>query len=882
MFRYHRLCVGLFGCLMLAAHASRLYAVEAAIQCRAYDQQRDFGIELEGDQRRYAPDRAADILHIRLDVTPNFTDRSVAGTTRIEFQPIAEPLTELKLDAIKLTIGTVTSDYGIQEVVNDDQHVTLRFERPVPVGEKAYVEIQHAAHPTRGLYFRTPAMGYPAEDIQVWTQGESHEARFWFPCFDYPNERSTTEVICHVPAAMTVLSNGRKIGETAEDGDMKRVHWIQEKPHVNYLICLVAGNFHQLTGQHGDTPLGFYAPPSLAEHAETAFSDTQRIMAFFESEIGVPFPWPKYDQAAVHDFIAGGMENTTLTVLTERTIRSRASENVNPSFPLDAHEMAHQWFGDYVTCKDWGHLWLNEGFATYYTHLYTGHRDGPDAMLYGLFQDAENRILPNSRDKRGIVYRDYKNPQEQFDYRSYPKGSWVLHMLRSQLGADAYRACIRDYLMQHALGNVVSDDLRQIIEKHSGKSFDRFFDQWVYHGGAPELKIKYDWQAKEGLAKLTVEQTHEVNDDILLFQIPAQVRFVVDGQAIEKDFEINQRKAEYFFALPGQPQTVRFDPHLSVLAKVAFDKPEAMYRFDLDQHDDMLGRILAVRDLAKQSTAENIERLQRVLREDAFYGVRIEASKALRKMDTPESLAALAAARQQEDARVREQVVGDLVGHYRTNSTDQVAEILSSEQNPEIQATALRSLGKLQGAASKTLLQEYLSRPSFRNVLAEAALDAMESQHRPAYRKPLLKWLESQTESLQTSTIRKALTTLAALSRDVKSKEAERKIIAQYLQDPRPPVQNAAARALGTLGDPAALPLLRSVRSSTQDNGLERAVDDAIRRINETRPLAPQEVVELRRELQTLRDEQKKLSDELKTLREQNAAAQETDKAAEK
>ena len=227
-------------------------------------------------------------------------------------------------------------------------------------------------------------------------------------------------------------------------------------------------------------------------------------MAFFEEEIGMNFPWVKYDQVTIVDFTAGGMENTSLTTLTHRTIFSEATENLRTTRRLDAHEMAHQWFGDYVTCKDWSHLWLNEGFATYYTHLYEGHKFGRDAMLYGLYRDAQNAILPQKNDTKPIVFNAYKNPMDQFDYRAYPKGSWVLHMLRSQLGPDLYRKCIKAYLEKHALTSVVSDDLRQVIEEHSGQSLDRFFDQWVYSPRHPDLRISYKWLPKQNLAKVTV------------------------------------------------------------------------------------------------------------------------------------------------------------------------------------------------------------------------------------------------------------------------------------------------------------------------------------------------------------------------------------------
>jgi len=432
----------------------------AGAQARA---ERPLGIDLEG-KYHYAPDRQVDVLDIKIDVTPDFQKRTIAVTAALKVTPISKPVELLRLDAIDLDVHAVRCDGAkIADFVSTRKDLRIAFTEPVAPGTVITLHINYSAQPNAGLYFRTPAMGYPAGDTHLWTQGEAHEARHWLPCFDYPNERSSTEVICHVPKGMTVLSNGRRMGEEVDDNGLKVVRWREEKPHVSYLICLVAGYLEKLEKRHRDIPLAFYTQPTLSNYAKNSFRDTPDIMAFYEEEIGVKFPWVKYSQVTIHDFTAGGMENTTLTTLTDQTIFSTATENIRTTRSLDAHEMAHQWFGDYVTCKDWSHVWLNEGFATYYAHLYAGHKFGRDAMLYGLYRDATGRILTHKDDKRPIVYRGYNNAMEQFGYRSYPKGSWVLHMLRSQLGPQHYRKCIKAYLEKYALSSVVSDDLRHVI-----------------------------------------------------------------------------------------------------------------------------------------------------------------------------------------------------------------------------------------------------------------------------------------------------------------------------------------------------------------------------------------------------------------------------------
>jgi len=226
---------------------------------------------------------------------------------------------------------------------------------------------------------------------------------------------------------------------------------------------------------------------------------------------------------------------------------------------LVAHELAHQWFGDYVTCKDWSHIWLNEGFATYYAHLYEGHKHGRDSMLYGLYRDAGD-ILEDRPIRKPIVYRSYKTAWEQFEHhRIYQKGSWIVHMLRSQLGDKLYRRCIKTYLTRHALNSVVTEDLNSIIEKLSGRTFDRFFDQWVYHASHPDLTIGYSWSEKDKLAKVSVEQTHAVDDKVMLFHFPTKVRFIVNAKNIDHDIIIDQEATmNFYFPLEKEPTIVRF------------------------------------------------------------------------------------------------------------------------------------------------------------------------------------------------------------------------------------------------------------------------------------------------------------------------------------
>ena len=839
--------------------------------------QMPLGLSLEG-KHQYAPDRQVDVLHIKLDVVPNFEERTVTGTASISAKPIAKPVRVLKLDAIDIQVKAVRCDGAeVKEFVSTREGLQIAFVNPIPVETAFRIDIDYFVQPIGGLYFRTEAMGYPAGDTHIWTQGETHEARRWFPCFDYPNERSSTEVICHVPPSMTVLSNGKRMGESIDEAGLKAVHWMQEKPHANYLICLVAGHLGKLEKKHRDLSLGFYTQPSLLEHAPNSFADTPQIMEFFEREIGMPFPWDKYDQVTILDFTAGGMENTSLTTLTSGTIYSSATENIRTSYGLDAHELAHQWFGDLVTCKDWSHLWLNEGFATFCTHLYAGQKFGRDAMLYGLYKDATGSILTQGKDTRPIVYNGYKDPMEQFDYRCYPKGSWVLHMLRSQLGEELYRKCIHDYLQKHQLTSVVSDDLRQVIETHSGRTMDRFFDQWLYHARHPDLKITYQWLSEEGLAKVTVKQTHAVNDDVLLFQFPTKLRFIVNDETIDHEIEVSSEEEDFYVPLPAQPSVVRFDPDYTVLASVDFDLSNDMLAAQVKSPNDMIGRLIACERLAERKNKQSTELLVERLNNDPFYGVRIAAAQALAKHETDESIDALKASwKSQSDARVRLAIVERMLKRFDPETYELALSVIQVEKNPAIQAVAIRSLAAFHGDRSRSQLIGLLDSQSFGNELLSAALTAIGEQNDPAYMEPLLKMLKQRHAELGSRELGKSLSTLGntAKLQEAKSPGSTTEafdLLSSYLNDPRESVQVASIHALGSLNDPRAQSVLGKYSESSNPR-IASAAKSAMDKLTAAKPLVPSELIELRNAYRELQTETKKLKADFEAMQKQQAA----------
>ncbi|MCX6926727.1 MAG: M1 family metallopeptidase, partial [Verrucomicrobia bacterium] len=528
------------------------------------------------DYRKYAPDRTVQTVHLALDVTPDFKQRTIAASATLRFKAVMKPFQEITLDAVDLKVSSVTATEKIQAYQATDKQVIVTFAEPIAPDKEVTVTIVYTAEPTRGLYFRTPEMGYKDGDTHLFSQGEEIEARHWYPCLDTPNQQFTSEITCRVPEGMTAISNGRLVSEAKDPASgLMVIHWSQQKVHANYLITLVAGYFKKLEDKSHDLPLSFYTPPSEFREAASSFRDTKDMVEFFEEEIGIPYPWDKYAQVCVNDFVAGGMENTSATTLTDSTLFTDATENIRDSEGLISHELAHQWFGDLVTCKDWSHVWLNESFATYYETLYSAHKHGRDALLYELYQRAR-QITSMVSDTTPIVRRTYQEPSEMFGYLTYPKGGWVLHMLRCQLGESLYRRCIKMYLQRHQYGNVVTDDLRSVIEELSGRSFDQFFDQWLYHGRFPDLEVDYSWDEMAKLARVSVRQTQQVDQNVLLFNLPLPIRFQTQTGAVDRVIQVTRKQEDFSFPMASAPKRVRVDPDYTLLAKIRFSVPQAM------------------------------------------------------------------------------------------------------------------------------------------------------------------------------------------------------------------------------------------------------------------------------------------------------------------
>jgi aminopeptidase N len=491
-------------------------------------------------------------------------------------------------------------------------------------------------------------------------------------------------------------------------------------------------------------------------------------------------------------------------------------------------------------------------------------------MLCGLYESTSGLVSRDAK-ARPIVDRRYEDAGEQFDYRSYTKGGWVLHMLRSQLGERLYRRAIKTYLERHALGVAVTEDLRSVIEEVSGRPFDRFFDQWLYHAGCPQLEVSYEWQEEDKLAKVTVKQTQTLGDDAPPFHLPTKMRFLIDGWPVDRDIMIDEMQHDFYFALRSEPEVVRFDPELTLLAEVKFEKPKPMLYAQLGNELDVVGRLRAVKALEKKKDKKTVARLKETLNGDPFHGVRRAAAIALGRIRTEEAFTALADSLEQDDARVRLAVVEQIGEFYRAESLARLQDVLADEKNPAIISAAILNLGRYHGEQTREAVTEALRTRSYRHEVSAAAVRAIRRLDDASYIPDLMAMLRDADEVFSRR-IAGGLMTLARIARDEDDRTEVREFLAGYVNHPHRGVAGAAIGALGALGDPKAIPIIETFRGVEPRDWVEQRAQRAFDELNKAKQLVPEEIVELRKVVDELKEETKKLKDDLEDLKKRNKA----------
>lgn len=703
-------------------------------------------VELQAEEElKTAASRPVDILHIRLDLDVQLKKKTVEGSATIDFAAI-QPTQVLSLNAVGHEVSKVTllgagAESKPLSFENSGKTIDIHLGQTLARGDKLQVRINYKVrNPEAGLYFFQPTKAEPDVPLTVWSQGEPIANRHWFPCLDNPNERQTTELLARVDAGFEVLSNGTLVGKRQLNDGRVQFHWKQAKPHVAYLVTLVVGEFEVGRTEWRGRPVTYYVHKSRAADMERTFRNTLKMLDFFSERFGIEYPWEKYAQVVVEQFMWGGMENTSATTLYPATMHDeRALIDHTPDW-LIAHELGHQWWGDLVTCKDWSHLWLNEGFATYCEVLWSEHYLGRDERDYSLLAKSRS-ARSGSALTRPVVDRTYPDPSTMFDSRAYPKGGWILHMLRSRLGDDDFFRGIQRYGTVYAYQTVETDDLRQTFEKLYGVSLERFFHDWTQRPGHPTVLVKSSYSAKDKQMKIEVKQTQKAEP----FHIPLHIELAMpDGEnPVVLDRFMTGREFTVYLPAGKRPTQIRVDPKLTLLADIKEDKARDWWQAQLTA-STVVERVRAIEHLVAGKTDANREAIAKVLKTDPFWGVRVEAAKAIGKLAGNISRDALLAGLTQPDAKVRKACV-DGLGSFKGN--DQVIAVLQAknkkgDESYNVEAATVTALVKVLKETPVEMLQAALEKPSHREAIRLAALRGLAKSDDPKILNQLVEWAQ--------------------------------------------------------------------------------------------------------------------------------------------
>ncbi|MDG6942009.1 MAG: HEAT repeat domain-containing protein [Nitrososphaerota archaeon] len=687
---------------------------------------------LPESRRHYAPPLEFHTHHTKIELAVDFEKKRISGRCTIEIEPTRDGLKMATLDACGLEVSKVTVD-GEEAVFGYDGS---KLEVPLGQGgsRRRKILVEYSSSPSVGVYFTGPDIEHPEKEVQAWTHTEPEESRYWFPCHDHPGDKSSSELVLTVPKEFRVISNG-KLLSTKVEGETATFHWLEETPHSCYLTSFVAGRFDVISQASRGVPLNYNFSESKREDALRYFGETPKMLEVFEDLTGVRYPYAKYDQTAVEDFVAGGEENLNATTLANNYFPDAASEedfsvsysNVTQR-PVDlvSHELAHQWFGDYVTCADWPHAWLNEGFASYFQELYLEKTRGTEEMLWHLDARTEDYFEEDEKDyRRPIVERDYVWPDDLFDSHLYPKGASRLHELRYVVGDASFFRGISEYLKAHALSTAETVDFRRAMEKASGMQLEEYFEQSFYRPGHPEFDVSYAWDDATSIATLRVAQTQKTDDGTPVFKLPCEVVFYIGGRRESHRVLLDSANQTLSFRLDSKPTIVEFDPRRWLLKRVKFDKSIGMLLSQLEQSEDALSRAQAAKRLGELKDATAIAGLAKAASKEQFWHVRASALKALGEIGTDAALEALLRLEPPKDRRARRGIAAALGGFKDERARERLLTLLKEDESPYVRCEAALSLAKAWPEGALPHLKDAARVHTANETLAEACVAAM-------------------------------------------------------------------------------------------------------------------------------------------------------------
>ena len=541
----------------------------------------------ETEKYRSTRTRYVDLIHTKLEVSFDWDKQYLNGVATLDLTPYFFPQSDLVLDAKGMDINSVhimsADKFFPLPFTYNGEELEIDLEEEFVREDTMRIKIDYVSKPNerkvggsdaiksdKGLYFINPKNLEKGKPQQIWTQGETESNSAWFPTIDAPNERCTQEMYITVQEKFKTLSNGLLINSKNNENGTRTDYWRMDLPHAPYLFMMAIGEFVSVEDEWNGIPLSYMVEPEFEKYAKDIFGNTPEMMTFFSELLGVNYPWPKYTQVVVRDYVSGAMENTSSSLFMETLQANRRELMDEPKDDIIAHELFHQWFGDLVTNESWSNLTLNEGFATYSEYLWDEHKYGQDMADYNFLAAKQGYLEEAEKKTKSLIRFFYDTREDMFDRHSYNKGGWVLHMLRNYVGDEAFFTSLNFYLNENAFRSVEIDDLRLAFEQVTGEDLNWFFDQWYLLPGHPKLEVNHEY--KNDTLHINVAQVQD--KEIHLFKLPVFVDISVAGEQQRYPLIIEEEYETYKFPLSRKPDYVLFDSEVQLLAEIEHPKSE--------------------------------------------------------------------------------------------------------------------------------------------------------------------------------------------------------------------------------------------------------------------------------------------------------------------
>jgi len=674
--------------------------------------------------------RSYDALHYLIKIKLDLDQKTFEGAATVTVASFREGLATCVLDAEEFTVTSVLSADGLPLKFDQTaKEIAVQLPRPYKFGEElSFTCFYHGRDPKIGLRFMPETTDNPQI---VFSDSFPENVHHWFPCFDYPNDKVTNEIVATVKSGLKVAANGRLVS-VIEDKAAGTVtyHWSQDLPHSTYLIFLAAAPYVVVRDSYGTLPVNYWVYPRDEAKVKPTYGKTPKMIEFFNRIYGYDYPWQKYDQVSVPS--GGGAESTSATAMTHRIMVDEKGEPDFPAIGIVSHELAHQWWGDLITLRSWAHTWLNESFGTYSDYLYHRFEKGDDegavnllGKLNAYLREAKTRYI------RPIVSDRYDKPGDMFDSHTYPKGARVLHMLRSLVGDEPFFKILSHFLHRYAFDAVDTYDFIRSVKTVTGQNLDWFFDQWLFKPGHPVFEVKSEWDAAGKIVRLKVAQVQDFSKGVPVFRVPVSIKLVSPGKTEIRKVWIDEREETFEFPLEAKPLLVRFDEDNVLIKEITFPKERDELLYQL-KHDDVIGRMDAAAGLlAFRDDPGTAVGLVASVQTDPFWAVRKSSLEALAQLKPKNGPALFKKACQDPDSQVRAAALVAL-GNLRDRTLLEFYKgLFQKDVSYRVQAEALAAIGKAGDPSSVPFLKQAAAVPSYRDMVrraAEAALKQLEKE----------------------------------------------------------------------------------------------------------------------------------------------------------